>query len=286
MEGIVYRQLQKEDIGFAYEMIKTELWNDRVEDLMRTLEYEPKGCFLAESDGTPAGHIFSVSYGKLGWIGLLIVDKAYRRMGIGRALMLKAQHYLLSQGVKTIRLEAVPEISKLYREIGFVDEYDSLRFKGTPSHVLSAENRSVTSMSEKTIEEVAEFDAGYFGAKRTKVLIKLYQSYPELCFVSRKESQISGYIMCRKAENGYKVGPWICIPKEEETAKYLLMACLEKLGREDTVYVGVPAPNQSAANVLRHFEFLQYSKTIRMRFGKSLREHVDGVFAIGGPMKG
>lgn len=282
----MYRQLQKEEVEFVYELNAIELWNDRIEDLMRMLEYEPEGCFLAELDGTPAGHIFSVSYGKLGWIGLLIVDKAYRRMGIGRSLMLKALHYLLSQGVETIRLEAVPEISKLYREIGFVDEYDSLRFKGNPSRVLPAENRSVASMKEKTIEEVAEFDAGYFGAKRTKVLRRLYQAYPELCFVSHKESRISGYIMCRKVENGYKVGPWVCIPKEEETAKYLLTACLEKLDREDTVYVGVPAPNQSAVNVLRHFEFLQYSKSIRMRFGKNLRESVAGVYAVGGPMKG
>lgn len=286
MENIVYRQLQREDMNFVYEMNRTELWNDRIEDLMRMLEYEPKGCFLAELNGTPAGHIFSISYGKLGWIGLLIVDKAYRRMGIGRSLMLKAQHYLLSQGVETIRLEAVPEISKMYLEIGFVDEYASLRFKGTPCRVLSAESWSVASMNERTIEEVAEFDAGYFGAKRKKVLKRLYQAYPKLCFVSHKESRISGYIMCRKAESGYKVGPWVCVPKEEETAKSLLTACLEELDREDTVYVGVPAPNQSAANVLRHFEFSQYTNSIRMRFGKNLRESVEGVFAIGGPMKG
>jgi hypothetical protein len=47
-----------------------------------------------------------------------------------------------------------------------------------------------------------------------------------------------------------------------------------------------PAPNQFAIEVLREFGFEQYSKSIRMRLGKKLIERGNGVFAIGGPMKG
>ena len=76
-----------------------EMWNVTIEDVRRMFEFEPDGCFMAELEGAPAGHVFSVTYGKLGWIGLLIIKKEFRRMGIARLLMLKANKYLLSRGV-------------------------------------------------------------------------------------------------------------------------------------------------------------------------------------------
>ena len=235
MDRIVYRQLHEGDIEFAHEMNKTEQWNDTIEDLTRLLEYEPDGCFLAELNGIPIGHVFSISYGKLGWIGLLIVRKTHRRMGIGRALMIEARRYLLNHGVETIKLEAVPEISELYREIGFVNECDSLRFKGTRIQTTAEMSQNVVSMNEEMIDEVARFDATYFGAERKRILRKLHQAYPQLCFVSCSESKILGYIMCRKAEAGHVLGPWVCVPERNEVASPLLNASLMMLDREDSV---------------------------------------------------
>jgi hypothetical protein len=51
--------------------------------------------------------------------------------------------------------------------------------------------------------------------------------------------------------------------------------------------VGVPAVNEKAIEILREFGFDQYSKSIRMCLGKNVRnERPNGIFAIGGPMKG
>jgi len=266
-------------------MTKKEMWNVTIGDVQRMFEFEPDGCFIAELEGTPAGHVFSVTYGKLGWIGLLIVKKEFRRTGIARLLILKANKYLLSQGVQTIRLEAVPDISELYRRIGFVDEYDSLRFKGVATKA-SFETESVGAMSKTMVDEVAKFDAEYFGAERTKVIERLYEAHPELCFVSRSGSKICGYIMSRKAEEGYSVGPWVCAPEKKNTADSLLTACLQRIDDADIVYIGVPAPNQSAIEILRNKGFVQFSKSIRMLCGERLSDRVKGVFAIGGAMKG
>jgi ribosomal protein S18 acetylase RimI-like enzyme len=268
-------------------MVRTEHWNDSVEDLMRMLEYEPEGCFLAEVEGAPAGHVFSICYGKLGWIGMLIVKKQYRRMGIGKALMLRARQYLLRTGAETIRLEAVPEISQLYRSIGFVDEYDSLRFKGDSRQASSQERRSVTQLKDEMIERVAEFDAQYFGAARNRVLRKLYEAYPELCFVATSRSKISGYIMCRKADAGYRLGPWVSTPERNEDATGLLAACLSGVDPGEPVYVGVPSINHSAVEILQRFGFSLYWKSIRMCLGPELRnERARGIFAIGDAAKG
>lgn len=281
------RQLRKEDIEFAYELNKAETWNDRIEDLERMLEYEPEGCFLAEMNGIPVGHVFSVNYGKLGWVGLLIVVKAYRKMGVGRALMRIALRYLLKQGVETVKLEAVPEISKLYRDMGFIDEYDSLRFRATGIHSLAKERQSAVLMNANEIDEIAKFDSKYFGAERKRIITRLHQNCPQLCFVSRSDSKILGYIMCRRAESGYNIGPWVCTPERKDVATGLLATCLNEIESEAPIYIGVPATNESAAEILRRFGFSSYSKSIRMRFGQELQnENVEGIFGIGGPMKG
>lgn len=48
----------------------------------------------------------------------------------------------------------------------------------------------------------------------------------------------------------------------------------------------LPSPNKSAIRVLSKHGFSQYSKSIRMTFGKRIVEQPSGIFAIGGAMKG
>jgi ribosomal protein S18 acetylase RimI-like enzyme len=287
LEGATVRKLEHNDLAFVHKMTMTENWNDRIEDIRRMFDCDPNGSFMAELAGQAVGHVFTIKYGKLGWVGLLIVRKEYRRKGIGRLLTEKAKDHLLSERTKTVKLEAVPTISDLYRKLGFVDEYDSLRFVGTAKKVSSVKSRSVTLMNRRTMADLARFDAAFFGEDRTKVLSRLYEGFPQLCFVSRTGSEINGYIMCRIAESGYKLGPWVCDPGNIEVARDLLMACLCRLEPKSKVYVGVPAVNLSAVEILQEIGFQQYSKSIRMWFGERLQnERVGGIFAICSPMKG
>jgi GNAT superfamily N-acetyltransferase len=90
---VLIRRLKVEGLDFAYRMVSTEQWNDRRADLERMLEYERNGCFVAEVDQVYAGHVFSISYRKLGWIDLLIVDAKHRNRGIATLLMRAAMDY-------------------------------------------------------------------------------------------------------------------------------------------------------------------------------------------------
>jgi hypothetical protein len=247
---------------------------------------EPEGCFVAEVNDERVGHVFSVNYGRLGWIGLLIVKAEHRRKGVGTLLTKNAMDYLLSCGAKTIKLEAVPERANLYRKLGFSEEYDSLRFLGTSKQSTVTNNSNVKLVKREIIKRIAEFDAEYFGADRIKVLTALYFDNPRLCFISCTGCKINGYIMCRKTEDGYRVGPWVCNPENSETARGLLMKCMETIEERVKVYVGVPAVNKVAVEIMGEFGFVQYSKSIRMFFGNKLTERMSGIFAIGGPEKG
>ena len=286
LERSSIRTLKKEDIDFAHKMVTVEQWNDRREDIERMFSYEPNGCFIAEVDREPAGHVFTVNYEKLGWIGLLIVKAEYRRKQIGTLLMKKAIDFLLNSGVETIRLEAVPSIAGLYRELGFIDEYDSLRFTGYSNKIVSLDIESITPMQEEEISKIADFDAEYFGANRMRVLSRLYQENPDCCFVSHIGSDITGYVMSRRMQNGYRIGPWTSMPENQKIAQELLTKCMETIKPDTNVYVGVPELNVTAVEILQKNGFKQYSKSIRMMFGKKLAEQTSGIFAIGGPMKG
>jgi len=287
MENLSIRLFEEKDINFAYKMNVREQWNDRKDDIKRMFDYEPNGSFIVEVKDSPVGHVFAISYGKLGWIGLLIVKAEYRKKGVGTLLTKKAVDYLLHCGVETIKLEAVPQISNLYRKLGFVDEFDSLRFKRACGKIISKCSDSLALIEKKSIIKIAEFDAGYFGAERTSVLVSLYQENPKLCFVSYEGSEVAGYIMCRGAKSGYTLGPFVCNPENPQAAKELLARCIQKLGVSKTLYVGVPALNKKGTEILREFGFEQYSKSIRMRLGKNIKnEKPNGIFAIGGPMKG
>jgi predicted N-acetyltransferase YhbS len=286
MEPLSIRTLTEKDIEFAYELNTTEQWNDRKEDLLRMYNYEPKGCFIAELQKKPIGHIFSVSYGKLGWIGLLIVKTEHRRKGTATQLMKRAVDYLLQCGVETIKLEAVPEMAELYRKLGFIDECDSLRFSKTLAKPDLQAKDGPAPIKKENISEIAEFDEKFFGANRTKVLASLFKENTQLCLAAYDREAVDGYIMCRKAKNGFKIGPFVCNPENTQTADDLLQALANRLV-STTLYVGLPATNKNAVDLLTKRGFTRYSMSIRMRLGQELKnERVQGVFGIGGPMKG
>lgn len=287
MEHLSVRPLERKDIGFVYEMTAKEQWNLTKADVKRMFSFEPAGCFIAEMDGLRAGHVFTVNYGNLGWVGLLIVRAEQRKKGVATLLMQKAIEYLRHDGVETISLDAVPEIADLYRRMWFVDEYDSLRFMGKSRRNISCQSDSAILIKKERIGEIVQFDATYFGADRTRVLMGLFRDSPNSCFASYNDLGVVGYIMCRKAQEGYNVGPFVCIPGELQAARCLLEKCMEKLGSETSMYLGVPAVNKEAVGILQELGFELYSKSIRMRLGKSLApEKASGIFAIGGAMKG
>ena len=88
--------------------------------------------------------------------------------------------------MKTIKLEAVPATSNLYRKLGFTDEYDSLRSMETSGKIAPLSDHSITLIERKKFAELARFDADYFGANRIKFLNRLSgESRTPFCFMCR-----------------------------------------------------------------------------------------------------
>lgn len=232
--------------------------------------------------------VTTTSYGKLAWIGSLIVASQHRGQGLGTALMRQAMSYLQSQGIEAIRLDAVPLAISLYKRLGLQEEYSSLRFIGVARKIeaRSSASSSIRALCLEDLPEVACFDAHYFGADRSKVLRRLQQDFPHLGFVAYYEGELMGYILARARKDIYAIGPWICKPQQAEIAEALLAAVLESLVGEQ-IWLGVPKANKASVKILKKHGFAERQASLHMRYGKGAHSgDAQGIFAIGAPKKG
>jgi hypothetical protein len=76
-------QMNPEDFPFAVKLSNTMNWNMTVEDFELALELEPEGCFILQDGSERFGIATTVSFGKVGWFGNLIVKEEARRKGAG-----------------------------------------------------------------------------------------------------------------------------------------------------------------------------------------------------------
>jgi len=282
------RQLKRQDLDFVHESTQREQWGHTKRDVERCFVYEPDGCFVAEHASQKVGHVFTINYGELGWIGLLIVNPEHRGKGVGTLLMEKAIHYLGEKGTKTIGLDAVGKAVPVYQRFGFKKAYDSLRFRKQQLEKEKQETFTTTNirpLKKDDLKTVAEFDSKIFGANRTRVLQALYNDFEKQCWIAKRNHKILGYIINRKDENVYRIGPWVCRPKHLETAKALLEVCMNA-AEEDAVemYVGVLATNLDAVELVESLGFSQTPKSVRMFMGTPTQTaDAMGIYGIAAP---
>ncbi|MFC1654924.1 GNAT family N-acetyltransferase, partial [Myxococcota bacterium] len=160
------RTLKPQDINFALNQIQREGWVPSRAVFASIIEHQPEGCFIAESAGQPAAMLTTANFGPTGWIGHLIVTPDQRKQGLGTRMMQHAMEYLQKQGVRTIRLEADPPGMGIYKRLGFVEEFESLRFRSSITTALSP----AAPLLEKDLADVLAFDRRITGEDRGRYL--------------------------------------------------------------------------------------------------------------------
>jgi ribosomal protein S18 acetylase RimI-like enzyme len=271
------------DIDFVMRLQEIAGWGNTRADVDRSLYYEPYGCFVASVGDIDVGVVNSFLYGKVGFIGNLIVLPEIRNRGVGEVLMRKAMERLISDGAVTIRLDGVQKAIPLYERLGFKGEYWSLRYSGTTSN---ASYRGTGPMEREDLDEVAGLDKCFFGLDRVQKLKRIHHDYPDLCFKTPKSGEIRGYIMAKPGTKNIRVGPWICDPKYGEFAEPLLNALASKTESRN-VWIGLPEFNKAAVNIIEKKGYEQMPSSLRMFYGSCEKvEDVLGIFGVGAPDKG
>ena len=195
------RLLTPADIDFALTQIRREGWVASREVFESVVEHNPQGCFIAELDGDRAAMLTTANFGPTGWIGHLIVPPEQRKKGLGTRMMKHAIEHLRQQGVSTIRLEADPPGMGIYQRLGFVEEYESLRFRLTRTTQPSSSN-----LQPSDLDEILAFDQKITGEDRGRYLKILFKKAKQAMLI-RRDGDVAGYLLAMPTSNGVNLGP-------------------------------------------------------------------------------
>jgi ribosomal protein S18 acetylase RimI-like enzyme len=257
-ELLTIRCFREQDLPFALERTSEEGWDSTRETFEALLNHDGDGCFVAALGGRPVGMVTTVQYEETGWVGNPIVEPGSRGRGVGAKLMARAVQRLELLGVGTLRLEADPLGIGIYRRLGFVDEYESPRFRlhsaarGSP--------RDCARLVAEELADLADFDAGAFGDRRDRLLRFLFAS-ALATFRVPESGSLGGYLMIQPSTAGARIGPWVAL--DRDLAEGLLAAALSFV-RGVAVVVAMPGPNADGQELVRSWGFEATTPSLRM----------------------
>ena len=259
------------DVPFADRIRDLAGWNQSLQDWKRLLRHDPRGCFVAEWSGRPAGTATTTVYSKdLAWIGMVLVDPDMRRQGIGTALLVRCIERLRQSGVGCIKLDATPLGRKVYGPLGFLAEWslsrwDTAELAPCPARIDTASDPGPRPLDSGDIGCVADLDASAFGVARNRMLSMLAtQSQTRV----RRDGagRIEGYGMLRPGQRAYYLGPMVA---EDESSGIALAEDLLGAIPGQPLYWDIPDANQAAVRVARRYGMDRQRTLIRMYLGEN-----------------
>lgn len=213
------------DIPAGLALCRAAGWNQTYDDWALFLKLSPGGCRVAVDDeGQVRGTVATVRYeDHFSWIGMVLVDPAMQRRGIGIQL-LRESLYILSEE-ETIKLDATPDGRKIYVQLDFMDEYRISRMQIQQLSQSPSLRSEVRRVKTDDMPRLLELDRQIFGADRTPVLEDILRRAPQYAFLEEDQQGVKGYCFGRDGHQYTHIGP--VISRSFSTAQNLLSAALE-----------------------------------------------------------
>ncbi|MEM4704623.1 MAG: GNAT family N-acetyltransferase [Candidatus Bathyarchaeia archaeon] len=218
------RTMSSRDFGFAVQITNTAGWGLVKEDFEFMRGLEPEGCFILLADGKRIGIATTISFGKVGWVGNVIVGGAYRKKGAGAMLVRRCVDFLKTRGVRTVGLYAYMDTVSFYEKLGFRCDSEFLFMK--KSAVVSAAQVKPSKAANTKLEEIVKFDNACFGASRKKLLEPMLKSSNSFCYAKHEDKKIVGYVVSTVYDGKAELGPLVCRQDRSGSAVALLKAVL------------------------------------------------------------
>jgi len=256
--------MSEEDFEFAIRVTDEMNWDLSEWDFKFTMQLEPQGCFVLLDDSEKVGLAMAVTYGKLGWIGNVIVSECCRKKGAGSFLVKHCVDYLKGRGAETVGLYAYLERINFYQRLGLKYDSEFAVLKGTG---FSSEGKPDVKSAEKTDwEKIAEFDASCFGGSRRNLLESILTDRDNSCYILAREGQMSGYLAAKVYGETADVGPLMVRQGQTDPAISLLEAMFDGL-RGVEVSMCIPQKETAILQLLKQHGFDEKFRVARMFLG-------------------
>jgi len=280
MKAASIRRMTIDDIALGLRLSRQAAWNQTQADWLRFLHFEPDGCFVAELDGCSVGTTTTCILGQVAWIAMVLVDKDARRQGIGTRLLRHALDYLDGRQVPTVRLDATQAGRPVYKKLGFMAEYELARYEGVASRCTTPP--IVTETTPGAYPNIVEFDKKMTGTDREKMLIKLFDEFPQDLRILWRHGTIEGYAATRPGANAIQVGP--CVATIDAGPALLGDAMNRCAGKP--VFVDIPVGNAAAVKIAESSGLRIQRRFTRMYRGKRVSDTIEALWASSSPEKG
>lgn len=221
---VLYRPMKPADIPAGLSLCRAAGWNQVSRDWELFLNLHPEGCRVAvDEEGKVAGTVATVRYeDHFSWIGMVLVDPARKRQGIGIQLLREALQIL--SGEETVKLDATPEGREIYLQLNFVDEYRMNRMQIGEVSSARLPDSSARPIHHNDLPSLLAFDREVFGANRQPVLEWFLNGGPQYAFLIEEKNRIKGYCFGRAGHNFTHIGP--VISRDFDSATEIVSAAL------------------------------------------------------------
>jgi predicted N-acetyltransferase YhbS len=237
----------------------------RQDELAFYLLLKPNSWLVATLDGALVGLGGVTCYGPFAWLGLMAVDPAMQRRGIGQALVEALIVRARELGSPAVLLDASDAGAPVYARVGFVvDDYVRVYARETQTSPMEGNQeaaRRVAPLTRDDLPALVEFDARYFGGSREALLAASLHLYTDRAFATRDVSgALTGYLVAQE----HRLGPWVAATSGAAEA---LLAHALTLPYFEAASVLVPTLNRAATDLLERSGF-SYARELRhMRYG-------------------
>nr|WP_255775516.1 GNAT family N-acetyltransferase [Microbulbifer sediminum] len=266
------------ELCIALDWARREGWNPGLHDAACFYAADSHGFFIGLLGEEPVGTISAVRYGEdFGFLGLYIVDPAYRGSGYGEKLAEAAMSYL---GGRTMGLDGVVAQQENYRSAGFGLAHRNIRYLGlTGQGAASAQGtHSVVPLSWVPFAAITAYDCEVFTAPREHFL-RAWISQPDSVALGAVENgQLYGYGVLRTCHEGYKIGPLFADDADLAERLYLALTACVPTGRP--VYLDIPEANSHALALAERHRMEMVFETARMYSGTPPGIPIERVFGI------
>jgi GNAT superfamily N-acetyltransferase len=256
-------------------------WNQAEADWRRFLALGSHGCFVAEQDKRVLGTVTSCRFATVGWVAMLLVEKAWRGAGIGRSLLERCVEELDSAGATSIRLDATAQGRPLYESLDFRVDFALHRHCGIARSRES--NGTTRPLQAADSIAIAALDRLVTGTDRRTLIERLLRDQPRECRVAGPVGgPLSGFVQWRPGSSAHQLGP--CVAEPEAGRALLDEASRQLEGRR--IIIDIPTDNHDAVAWADGCGLMQTRQFWRMTRGQAVVEDLDRLWASSGPEMG
>lgn len=238
-----------------------------------------QGCArLIVDDGQAIGMALGFPWGRVGWIGDVLVLEEHRGQGLGGQVTEATVAALQDHGCTTVKLYATPKAIPLYERMGFEGEAEYTIARGTHKRGRDPEVEPLADHLDAAIE----LDRTVFPGDRARLLRDQAADHPEVAIALVDDAgDLLGFGMARPAEDLTEIGPVVVRDGQARHAQALVDGLLVRVP-EGEVEVTYPGPSWAAKTSWGCRGFMAVDTPLEMRMGPTVEEDRDAMVAAGG----